>query len=93
MNSNFPIKINIDGFLHSHVFRWYNYDFRIAKIVEIFEKFELKFKNQHSSTFIMQYLFKNRKNFISGFFPDFPDPVFPGKKWWASLGEVELLPI
>ena len=43
--------------------------------------------------YINQNLVKNTGNFGSGFFPDFPDPVFSGKKMWGRLGEVKLLAI
>ena len=80
MNSNFLIKINLDGFQHSAIFSQRNWHFKNIKIVENFKKTQLLFINQHFCMFIKQNLFQNIKNFISGFFPDFPDPVFSLKK-------------
>ena len=43
--------------------------------------------------YINQNLVKDTGNFGSGFFPDFPDPVFSRKKNVGEVGEVKLLAI
>ena len=41
--------------------------------------------------YINQNLVKNTGNFGSGFFPDFPDPVFSQKKIVGGLGQSQTL--
>ena len=80
MNPNFLIKTKIDGFYYSDTFCWRNRDFKNIKFVENSEKSRLYFINQLIPMYINQNLIEDIRFFGSGFFPDFPDPVFSRNK-------------
>ena len=77
------------------IWRIYAYRLRILyfKNVKISENYKKTSKFYHKTVFYTvhsQNLFKNTENFISGFFPDFPDPVIFQKKMVGKVGVGQL---
>ena len=63
---------------------------KMTKLVKITKKTSTFFFITDNYAVQSQYLTTNIGNFISGFFPDFPDPVFSRKKQCADLRKVKL---
>ena len=58
---------------------------KMTKLVKITKKTSTFFFITDNYAVQSQYLTTNIGNFISGFFPDFPDPVFSRKKTVCRL--------
>merc|ERR1712001_313877 len=68
-----------------------NFDVKNDKISENYKKKSTFFNKTVHYTVQTQYLITNIGNFISGFFPDFPDPVFSRKFFLDGLGRGQTL--
>ena len=62
----------------------------MTKLVKITKNSTFLWKTENY-TVRSQYLTKNVGNFISGFFLEFPDPVFSGKKKLLGLANGQTL--
>ena len=67
-------------FYRIHEYRLRNLNFKNVKISQKCKKTSQFYHKTVFCAFYSQNLIKNSQNFKSGFFPDFPDPVFSRKK-------------
>ena len=91
MNPNFIGNNNLVIFVHSDICRLKNGYFKNIRFVENDKNFFAMIHISSQGMFKSQYLSKNSWNFISRFFPDFPDPVFSRKKIVCGLVQSQTL--
>ena len=72
-------------FYRIHEYRLGNLSFKKVKISKNCKKTSQFYHKTVFYVFHSQNLIKNSRNFESGFFPDFPDPVFSRKKTVCGL--------
>ena len=91
MNPKIMVNINLDIFVHSDNCRLKNGNFKNIKIVENCKNFFALMHLSSQGMFQIAISVKNSWNFFSGFFPDFPDPVFSRKKIVCGLVQSQTL--
>ena len=77
-------------FYRIHEYRLGNLSFKKVKISKNCKKTSQFYHKTVFYVFHSQNLIKNSRNFESGFFPDFPDPVFSQNFCLERLGTVQL---
>ena len=77
-------------FYRIHEYRLGNLNFKIVKISKNCKKTSQFYHKTAFYVFHSQNLIKNRQYFESGFFPDFPDPVFSRNFCLERLGDGQI---
>ena len=81
----------LSEFYRIHEYRLGNLSFKKVKISKNCKKTSQFYHKTVFYVFHSQNLIKNSRNFESGFFPDFPDPVFSRKKRVRGLAGGQIL--